>query len=364
MAKNHILIIDDKLDHSKKMSEMLKKEYNLKAGEIDVWDPKSGHNDPFKAIEAKLDEGPTLVICDFDLTEKSGIRGLFGPLISKMCHSRLIPVGEYTRKDIFKIPTTTNLFNISIDRDNCTAAAEIVAVYRGFKTINKLVADDAQSISQDLSYSNVLARILGREYLYYEFSKYMDSFERVNEFLIQYLENKENFGNDLELAKNRVISYVIGHVLLNTVLRYPGPILSEQILCSYLSISKKEKVWLKNNFQKAIYHGPFSEMGTYYWLEIVDNIIDKNSKDIGNVSYVGAFNQAVVKNMKKDIKLHKCKRSKTECQKGGYYCPFTKQTVCEHENCSVISTGWIPIGANICRVEREYFDTWQPILTR
>ena len=324
MTKNHILIIDDDPKEINDVAENLKKEYNLKEDEIVIWGPKSGDNDPLIAIEDKLEAEPTLVICDFDLTGKGGFNGLFGPVIEKMCHSRLIPVGEYTVNNKFQIPSTPNLFNIHVDKDSVTATAEIAAAYKGFILINELVNEKSYVGNGDLNYSNILARILNRGHLYYEFSKYLDSFERVNEFLIQYLENNAeslNDDEDFESTKNKVIAYVIGHVLLNTVLRYPGPILSERILCSYLSISESETNWLKDFFQRAIYKGPFSELGTFYWLETINDIVEENSDEIGNISYVGAFNQAVVKKINKNIKLFECKKTGLECQLGGYYCP-------------------------------------------
>ena len=362
MANDHILFIDSNPDEIKVILNYLKQDHNISKEEVVVWQPQKGGNDPINAIRDKLKKETILVVTNLDLTGEDGVNSLYGPVIEKLCQSQLIPVGESTRKNSHEIPTGANLFNISINNDDKKAALQIATIYRGFQNINESLNKNFSLDDSELNYSNILARMLGRGHLYYELSKYMESFERVNQFLIQYLKNIGKNNKNIESAKFKLISYVIGHVLLNTILKYPGPIVAARPLCSYLSISETESTWVKNTFHEALYDGPFFELDTFYWLETINDIILAKGNGINSPCYIGAFNQAVVKKLKPNIKVINCKQP--DCQLGGYYCPFTDRTVCELEGCSTSSTSWLPSGASLCRVKRNYFDMWQPILNR
>ena len=57
---------------------------------------------------------------------------------------------------------------------------------------------------------------------------------------------------------------------------------------------------------------------------------------------------------------HACDRCQGE--RGGYWCPFAKRPVCERKDCSVGSSNLIPQGAGLTRIERDFYDTWIPLL--
>jgi hypothetical protein len=164
--------------------------------------------------------------------------------------------------------------------------------------------------------------------------------------------------------KRRLLSYIIGHLLLNAVLRFPGPIMSMRALKAYTASDEADAPDILALFAPAAYAGPFSRLDTFFWLSKVDEILD---------TYIGALpadvqtetsgemnRKAIEAHLNRDLARHGCPR----CQgaNGGFYCPLTQRTVCLRQDCSVGSNSWIPAGARLCRIERDFFDEWAPVL--
>jgi hypothetical protein len=160
-----------------------------------------------------------------------------------------------------------------------------------------------------------------------------------------------------------LLAYVIGHILLNAILKYPGPILSEEALCAYLAVAQDQIDVVAKIFGPARYSGPFSEMRRYYWHESVNQILDDLTTALDDQEFetFGELNrEAVERNLGRKLNRHGCSR----CigQNGGFYCPFTRRPVCTRSDCSVGASSWIPQGAQLCRIEREFYDEWAPLL--
>jgi hypothetical protein len=172
--------------------------------------------------------------------------------------------------------------------------------------------------------------------------------------------------NDVVITseKERLLAYVLGHVLANAILRYPGPILSDRAVCAYFATSSLEAEAIAGLLDEASYRGPFSDGRRYYWRGEVDRIIEKISQDVDATTAFetsGGFNRAVLEAaLGRELALHECQR----CQgrDGGYLCPFTERPVCERPDCSVAANSWIPAGADLSRIEREFYEEWAPLL--
>ena len=163
--------------------------------------------------------------------------------------------------------------------------------------------------------------------------------------------------------KERLLTYVLGHVLLNAILKYPGPILSENALCAYVATVVTELQDLDSVFKTARYDGPFAGGRQFYWREDVDAILD----DLGSSVVIDTFesfadyNRHIVEHaLHRSLTLHDCGRCGG--RKGGFWCPFTQRPVCERRDCSVPASSLIPQGAQLCRVERDFYDEWAPLL--
>jgi hypothetical protein len=164
--------------------------------------------------------------------------------------------------------------------------------------------------------------------------------------------------------KRRLLTYVIGHLLLNIILRFPGPLLNRRALAAYFAVAEIETARIESLFAESLYKGPFSDIGPYYWLSDIDNLLTKFGNDLSlqsNSETQGELNRAVVEaKLGQNLTRHECRRCNG--QNGGFLCPFTQKTVCHLPTCSVGSSGWIPPGARLCRVEKDFYEEWSPIL--
>ena len=210
----------------------------------------------------------------------------------------------------------------------------------------------------------VLAKLLDRAGLESQFAPYMSRLGAANAALLEKLKAssvEEKWPDDKEMT--RLLTYVLGHVLSNAVLKYPGPILTGDVLCAYLATSSEEIEPLAELLKKAQYNGPFSNRGRLFWRDDVDKILDEKAEGIADEQFYsfGDYNRRVVENaLNRELKPHSCTRC--DGKKGGFWCPFTLRTVCERGDCSVPSSSWIPSGAQLSRVERDFYDEWAPIL--
>ena len=149
--------------------------------------------------------------------------------------------------------------------------------------------------------------------------------------------------------------------MLNSILKFPGPIISKQTLCSYLSTKDVNDNELETVFESALYEGPFNSIGPFFWREDIDQIMQKNINELsGKFDGFGAINRAALQKLGIAAKPFNCKQC--DGKYGGYFCPYTKKTVCELESCSVASSTLIPSGFNLCRIDKKFFDTWAPLL--
>ena len=55
----------------------------------------------------------------------------------------------------------------------------------------------------------------------------------------------------------RLVTYVAGHLLYNSILKYPGPLMSRDALCAYLALPVSAVEDVASLFAAATYAGPF-----------------------------------------------------------------------------------------------------------
>lgn len=356
-----IVIIDDNEELLRDLEEQLK---DLMTGEdvaIKAWRPSEGE-DPYATFEGLVDNGTALVITDYDLT-RTGLTGLFGVSIVSWCQAQFIPAGDFSRGNRSSLPREPNLFELRVPTDVTEAAQYIHTMYCGFKELRSALESNIPDLASFRSPAEVLAAVIGRPPLESQLALYMSLLGASNASLLDSLRDAFSDEEVNRSRKVRLLTYVIGHVLANAVLRYPGPILSERALCAYLGTVATEASAVSELFSGAGYRGPFSANTQYYWRDDVDDVIAARSVSIGDTDFEtsGEFNRAVVEEaLGRPLERHECPR----CSgiKGGYLCPFTCRTVCERADCSVAANSWIPQGADLCRVEREFYDEWSPLL--
>lgn len=353
-----ILLIDDNENLAVGLRDALAPLLQDVPVDIRVWVPTE--SEPEIAFGEKVDDGTVLVITDYDLT--TSVKGLFGLSIVGWCQSRSIPVGDFSRGNLTALPKEPNLFELRVPTDNQEGAAFIASTFRGFQEIRAAV--EATGLSADRrNLAGVLADLLKRPHLESQFALYMNRLGAANSALLQKLRDFAGPEVPDDAAKVRLLTYVLGHVLLNAIIKYPGPVLSDKALCAYLATVPSEITALEPIFATARYAGPFSASGPAFWRENVDAILDDlgEGHDADAFESFGDYNRHVVQvALSRELAKHDCDRCGGV--KGGFWCPFTLRPVCERADCSVPSSSWIPQGAQLARVERGFYDEWAPLL--
>lgn len=362
-----ILLVDDEEDSLEALGEALKKLVTPEEATIITWSPDGSHTDPYKHFESLIDGVDiTLVVTDYDLT-KSGSTGLFGYSIVGWCQDRAIPVADFSRK-LDKLPKEPDLFEMRIPGPiGVEENAKIIAsTYRGFKQVQTKISSEEGLTGNAKSPASVLARVLGVPHHESEFARYSSRIGISSSSLLSRIlktASKDKVPQAEEV--NSVLSYMVGHLLINSVLRFPGPIVSTKALAAYVGSSEFESERLARVFTDASYKGPFSELSTYYWRHIVDDVLDqlaeKHDVDLDSADTHGELHRFILElELGSGLAHHDCARCGG--RNGGFLCPFTERTVCEKPDCSVASNSWIPQGATLCRIEREFYDEWAPLL--
>lgn len=366
MAGPSILLIDDKAAVLDGLESQLEGQLPNNV-EVRRWMPGTSEEEPEVTLDALVDGETILVATDYDLTG-NGLKGLFGLTIVGWCQNRSIPVGDFSRGHTRDLPDEPNLFELRVPPNDIDGARYIASAVQGFMAIRAAFAENPHLTEPGQNLATILASILGRPHLDNQFALYMTRLGSSNASLLQRLrDSAEPAGGATANAddKVQVLTYVLGHVLLNAVLKFPGPILSERALCAYTATTEGELQAIAPHFATAAYDGPFAQGACRYWREDVDEIIFGLAGAIANNEFesFGDFNRAAVEiALGRELAPHACDREGCGGRKGGFLCPFTNRPVCERGDCSVPSSSWIPQGAQLSRVERDYYDEWAPLL--
>jgi hypothetical protein len=224
---------------------------------------------------------------------------------------------------------------------------------------------DVDGLKTRRSMAASLANALGRPQADSQFALYMARLGTASSSLVDRIRRLGGEDAPDPNALADLTAYVIGHVLANSVLRFPGPILSTEALCAYCATSLDEEPALAALFADAGYKGPFAGLEPHFWREGVDEALDLSREALPAGVEVGAslgeYNRAVVEaRLGRPLTNHTCDRCGGV--RGGFWCPFTRRPVCDRGDCSVPSSSWVPQGATLTRVERNFYDELAPLL--
>lgn len=356
-----VLLIDDEREKLESMVSQLRK--RLDSATVRSWCPQEGEN-PSEVFQDLVGDETAIVVTDYDLT--TGVKGLFGHTVVGWCRSRFVPVGDFSRGHRDALATEPDLFELRVPRDEREAIAHIVSMFNGFNRIREAIEQDPALLCSGSNPAQVLARLLDRENLESQLGPYLSKPGLFNSTLLDALAGGEHDDRDTSAEeKTRLLTYILGHVLVNAIMKYPGPILAEGPLCAYLSMSPEitDKLWVL--FREAAYSGPFDGGERLFWRDDVDATVEhlaiEHNVDDSSLGSFGDYHRAVIEQaLGGPLPTHGCTRC--DGTKGGFWCPFTKRAVCERNDCSSSASSWVPAGAFACRVERSFFDEWSPIL--
>lgn len=306
-----------------------------------------------------------LVVTDYDLT-RQGQLGFFGATVVDWCQMRAIPVGDFSRGKPTSLADEPNLFELRVPVDSEDATvAYISAVYRGFMEIRGTI-DATPELLRQRSPAAALAMMLDAKKLESQFSQYGARYANANPGLIDAL--TEFASQALVPANSRkieLLTYITGHLLVNAVLRFPGPIVGKKAACAYLAVGEEEYEAVRPLFEAASYSGPFRELDQYLWIHKVDEVLEGLEDQVPEDEVFES--QGARRRRALEIALGRALARSPACtrchgENGGFLCPFTRRAVCERPDCSTVSNVWIPAGARLCRFEKDFYDEWAPIL--
>ena len=353
-----ILLIDDERDKLASWAQLVRDSVNA---EVCEWCPKEDEN-PSRVFHQKATQDTALVVTEYDLT--TAIKGFFGHSVVAWSRRRFIPVGQFARGHGEALSTEPDLFELRVPREESEAVSFIVRMFKGFHQIRDGIERNPRLLSGGGSPAKVLAALLGRPDVESELWPYLSKPGLFNSSLLDAVTGQEA-PKPSRAEKTRLLTYILGHMLANAVLKYPGPILGEGPLCAYLAASEENAGELAGLFESARYRGPFDHGKRLFWRDEVDDAIERLARDLGieDDAYesIGDYHRAVIE---RALGARAFKHGCDRCGgvKGGFWCPFTKTAVCERGDCSSPASSWVPSGAYACRVERELFDEWVPIL--
>lgn len=360
-----LLVIDDDAEHSAALCDGIRLALARRSAthvEVLSWTPTGG-DDPLNRFKAFLDEYQVrLVITDYDLTSQ-GTLGLFGATIVDWCQLHALPVGDFSRKNFESLAKEPNLFELRIPITSPTVAEYTAELYLGFDAV-RLAIEATPDLLKQRNPGAALAPLLNRPSLVSQFAQYGARYGSANSSLADIFQVDVTEAERMT-KQRKVFAYIVGHILVNSVLRFPGPILSTRALAAYLAIAESEVPKVEAVLDAALYSGPFAGLDRFWWTEGVNEVLDgQRARLPDGATYVsaGAERRALSELAIGQVLTHDARCVRCRGEEGGLLCPYTKLTVCEQSSCSVGSSAWIPQGARLSRLERDFYDEWAPIL--
>ncbi len=356
-----ILLVDDKQEVLDALCAAVKRQLKGADVKVDVWLPSIDDGDPIQKLDSLIGSNTVLVATDYDLTSR--VRGLFGLTVVARCQQKLVPVGDFSRGNIDALPKEPSLFELRVPNTDDEGANFIASTFHGFAGMWDALEGDKSLIEKKMSLAAVLASLLGKPELENQFALYMVRLGAANSSILERIKEFAGPADPSFEDKQRLLVYVLGHVLCNAILKYPGPILSAKALAAYCATAEEESAELSEMFKEAAYQGPFGQFSKFFWRDAVDEKIEQLSEGIvvPRSQSFAEFNRCVIEErLERPLSDHSC--SRCGGKNGGFWCPFTQRPVCMRDDCSVPTTSWVPQGAQLCRVEKDFYEEWAPLL--
>lgn len=303
--------------------------------------------------EESNEQFPLLVILDWDLTEfDNEVRR---EQVQTICEEEGIPLCIYHRTwgDLEQAKEVQDYDDDVIKIDPSKGADEVaeycVGVARGFQTVYEEIID----AYGDREFGSAIPDILKAP-------------SNVRGKLDQY-----SWGHPKAIKKARVddeddmvrrATTFLGYWINNELLEFPGALLNPTAAASYLDVDHEtfeEGDEYQELFDEALYDGPFSELGKWWWTPGIDKVRGEymNEDETGLPDGPELFARAGL-----SIERATCYDDDGGRHEGaGYYCILSDKPVCKEH--SVRPGGWIPMGATRSRIsEAEYYrvSAWMP----
>ncbi|ELZ81779.1 hypothetical protein C453_17224 [Haloferax elongans ATCC BAA-1513] len=342
-----VVLFEDRPERSEKFQEAWEEETVGEDLNIEGFDP-GPEFETFDVIEPLREElgdteSPLLVILDEDLTEDTD-HGVRQQDVREVCDEKNIPLCIYHRERTSEDETKRRIEEYEEDvvkldpsRDYERLAADAANIARAFREIRTKYLSLKGAEQQ-----HPIAEILCAD-------------EAVRSQMDQY-----KWGNPRtivgqidgmsEAEKDRQFTTLLGYWIYNELLEFPGGLLNPVATAAYLNVDYEafeDDKQYQEPFSDALYEGPFSEMGQWWWKPQIDQIRANHmtAEDSGIPDGPELF-----KRLDCDpINTSKCHDE----EMGGdhearYYGVMIQKPVCKEH--SKDGGGWLPMGATRSRI--------------
>lgn len=336
-----ILIVEDTETTYEKLMQLMSSQ--LSDGSIDISRYESNASDSGR-IEPLLmgSNKPDLVFLDWELSK-------YDPFVSRStvigaCDESGIPVCLYhfEQREKEKVESMKRWDQNLIMIQNCASEEEFSRQVLAY-------SDGFQKIYDNITEHDKLGSMVNKILLTPESSE-------IN--IDQYLWSRFNplQLNDANPKKRLTrLASSLGYWINNVLLQFPGPVVSLGAAASYLDILEEDfkQGEIQGLFEAARYKGPFNENGPYWWRMELDKII-ADSLSESDSQMISGF---------EFVKRKGINANRSRCIWGhegsGYYCIVTRVPVCSNPEHSVFPSGWVPLGADLSRIEKRKYDELQ-----
>ncbi len=152
-------------------------------------------------------------------------------------------------------------------------------------------------------------------------------------------------GAEADSLKRMVTS--VGYWVVNCLLPFPGALLDEVAAAVYLKVGASTFSAGRSHLETAEYQGPFRSLGTYWWRDLLDDLVAEGGHDNGIEFFRG-----------KDLDVERAVCVK--CDQVAEFVSFvTGDSLCRTH--AVPLRIWLPAGADLVRAEEdeaEHLEFW------
>lgn len=144
---------------------------------------------------------------------------------------------------------------------------------------------------------------------------------------------------------SRIISSELSYWLWESILRFPGILLNQVAVASFLNIDEQSfaKKEIQSLFKKALYKGPFSSVSSRWWQDDLQALLNHNGVKSGlEFAKSKGFSH-----------VSRCKCSVDPKEDAGYYCMLSEKPVSFKNSMGKIP--YFPPGADLARIANPEF---------
>ncbi len=360
MASKRVVLFEDNDKRAKRLLSFLRRSLRGQA-DIKRFEPgiaaAKRKNELFETRLGKEMDRPAykntiLFVTDRDLSKTPGYVGLSEAAVVRVADAADLPVILYAQGASFNVLERRRGWGdgsiVLKGKSTEEHAAELTVLIKGFLQIGAKYGAMLRGPQHMRSPAALMAELMGRPQYLDRVSQYGLGDQKYFAEIVPLV--KADTRRPLEMRLMRIL----GTWLYDSILRFPGLLVSGMAAASYLDIDPPEfegNKQIERLFASARYRGPFSEGASpIWWRPDLDDILLKAQCDSGRA--------LVKKKIRRDP--GNCKCSVDPSKRAGFFCMVTEKPVSDSESEAAVS--WFPPGADLARINKRVFEELRPWL--